>query len=286
MIDILKKIFHIHPDWQFMVVRVKDVLSSQEGDPVGRERTDCRGPFVIVCEHASLTLPQSMGDMGLTEEARRSHIAWDPGALAVARHLSAHFDSPLVFQRFSRLVYDCNRPPESPAAMPVTSEIYRIPRNENLNAAEREARTAALYRPFHAAIEALIERRSAAGIETMLMTVHSFTPVYFGAQRAVEVGVLHDVDTRLADAMLAAAEGGPYAARRNDPYGPADGVTHSLILHGISRGIMNVMIEVRNDLVKDDKGQEVMARYLAGLLDQAIGRTSHNDKTFANAKDH
>lgn len=269
-----------------MVLRVEDVLSPEEGDPVGRERQQARGPFVIVCEHASLTLPSSAGDLGLSEEAQQSHIAWDPGALAVARHLSAHFDSPLVFQRFSRLVYDCNRPPESPAAMPVTSEIYRVPGNENLTPAEREARTAALYRPFHAAIADLIDRRQAAGLETMLMTVHSFTPVYFGARRAVEVGVLHDTDTRLADAMLAAAEGGAYATRRNDPYGPADGVTHTLILHGISRGIRNVMIEVRNDLVKDDKGQEVMARYLAGLIDQAIGWTNHNDKTFANAKDH
>ncbi len=261
------------------------VLSPEEGEPFGVELGEGRGPFVIICEHASFTLPQSMGDMGLSEEARRSHIAWDPGALAVARRLSAGFDSPLVFQRFSRLVYDCNRPPESPAAMPAKSEVYAVPANENLGGEARLARTDALYRPFHTAVSRLIDRRTAAGLPTSVLTVHSFTPVYFGVPRAVEVGILHDADSRLADAMLSAASADKrYIVRRNEPYGPADGVTHSLILHGISRGIPNVMIEVRNDLVADQAGQEVMAGYLSELLAQAIGSQVNNNKTFVNVR--
>lgn len=260
------------------------VLLPEEGDPVGVERPLGRGPFVIVCEHASLTLPRALGDLGLSEEARRSHIAWDPGALAVAQALSAHYDSPLVFQRFSRLVYDCNRPPESPAAMPAKSEVYDIPANAALDEASRQARTEALYRPFHAAIADVIDRRAAAGMNTSLITVHSFTPVYFGKARSVEIGVLHDADTRLADSMLAAADAARrYDVRRNEPYGPADGVTHTLKLHGISRDIPNVMIEVRNDLIQDDAGQEVMATYLCQLIDTSIGWKGKHNKTFANA---
>lgn len=258
------------------------VLAPDEGDPVGVELAEGSGPFVIVCEHASSTLPRSFGDMGLSSEARQSHIAWDPGALAVARLLSARFESPLVFQRFSRLVYDCNRPPESPAAMPARSEVYPVPANENIAGAERLARTQALYRPFHSAVSGLIDRRTGAGIETSLITVHSFTPVYFGKPRAVEVGILHDADARLADGILcAAAHDGRYDTRRNEPYGPADGVTHSLILHGVSRGIPNVMIEVRNDLIADRPGQEVMAGYLSELIARAMGGQDDN-KTFAN----
>ncbi len=118
-----------------------------------------------------------------------------------------------------------------------------------------------------------------------MLTVHSFTPVYFGVPRAVEVGILHDADSRLADAMLSAASADKrYIVRRNEPYGPADGVTHSLILHGISRGIPNVMIEVRNDLVADQAGQEVMAGYLSELLAQAIGSQVNNNKTFVNVR--
>ncbi|MCD2173059.1 N-formylglutamate amidohydrolase [Rhizobium sp. C4] len=263
------------------------VLSPDEGEPVGIELAGGRGPFVIVCEHASATLPRSMGDMGLSEEALRSHIAWDPGALAVARLLSQQFDSPLVFQKFSRLVYDCNRPPESSAAMPMKSEIYTVPANENVDGAERLARTRALYRPFHSAVSTLIDERTGAGLATSLITVHSFTPVYFGKPRAVEVGILHDADARFADDILsAAASGNRHDVRRNEPYGPADGVTHSLILHGISRGIPNVMIEVRNDLIADQTGQGVMAGYLSELIAAAIGQQDKNNKTFVNVRSH
>lgn len=263
------------------------VLSPDEGDPVGIEQERGRGPFVIVCEHASSTLPRAMGDMGLSEETRLSHIAWDPGALAVARLLSARFDSPLVFQKFSRLVYDCNRPPESPASMPTMSEIYSVPANEAVDGAERLARTQALYRPFHAAVSTLIDERTCSGLATAVITVHSFTPVYFGKPRAVEIGILHDADARLADGMLTAATSDRrYDVRRNEPYGPADGVTHSLILHGISRGIPNVMIEVRNDLISDEAGQGVMAGYLSELIAQAIGQQEHNNKTFMNVRSH
>lgn len=263
--------------------QLDEVLSPDEGEPVAVELGEGTGPFVFICEHASFTLPRSVGDLGLGEEARKSHIAWDPGALAVARLLSARFDSPLVFQRFSRLVYDCNRPPESPAAMPASSEVYRVPGNENLTEQQRQARTRGLYRPFHAEISRLIERRKARGLSTSIVTIHSFTPVYFGKHRDVEIGILHDADTRLADAMLAAASGEmSFDIRRNEPYGPADGVTHSLILHGIARGIPNVMIEVRNDLIADNQSQEVMATYLSKLIAQALGRRINNDKTYQN----
>ena len=270
-----------------MMRRWECVLSADEGDPVGIERGQGQGPFVIVCEHASSTLPRAMGDMGLSEEARLSHIAWDPGALAVARLLSTRFDSPLVFQRFSRLVYDCNRPPESPASMPMKSEIYAVPANEGVDGAERLARTQALYRPFHSTVSALIDERTCSGLATSLITVHSFTPVYFGKPRAVEVGILHDADARFADGILsAAASDRRHDVRRNEPYGPADGVTHSLILHGISRGIPNVMIEVRNDLIADQTGQGVMAGYLSELIAQAIGQQDDNNKTFVNVRSH
>ncbi len=96
----------------------------------------CRGadrgeePVLLVCEHASQRLPERIGSLGLSPDALSSHIAWDPGALAVCRLLSAALDATLVYQRFSRLVYDCNRPPEAESAMPQTSEIFAIPGNQ------------------------------------------------------------------------------------------------------------------------------------------------------------
>ncbi|WP_086994759.1 N-formylglutamate amidohydrolase [Rhizobium sullae] len=247
------------------------VLSEADGNCVGIERPHGKSPLLVICEHASWTLPEQFGDLGLSEEALKSHIAWDPGALAVARGISTALDATLVFQRFSRLIYDCNRPPESPAAMPEKSEIYAIPGNQNLSAEERRARTEALYLPFHDVVRGLIKDRHGRGQETVIVTVHSFTPVYNGKERAVELGILHDADSRLADLMLAGAVDAPlYKTERNEPYGPQDGVTHTLILHGLSNGFRNVMIEVRNDLISDDAGQGVMADYLKGLLQQSL----------------
>jgi predicted N-formylglutamate amidohydrolase len=247
------------------------ILSEADGACVGLERPGGRSPVLLVCEHASNTLPAYFGNLGLSEEALSSHIAWDPGALAVARAMSQSLDATLVYQRFSRLIYDCNRPPDSPGAMPETSEIYAVPGNRNLTAGERRARTEELYVPFHDAVRALIGERRARGQDSVIVTIHSFTPVYNGRQRAVELGILHDADSRLADRMLAAAADAPlYRTERNEPYGPEDGVTHTLVLHGIANGLRNVMIEVRNDLVADDAGQGVMADYLAGLLQLSL----------------
>ncbi|OCJ05096.1 N-formylglutamate amidohydrolase [Rhizobium sp. AC44/96] len=255
-----------------MVPAQVEVLSKADGECVAVERPNGPSPLLVICEHASRRLPERFGTLGLSEEALRSHIAWDPGALAVARGISEALDATLVYQRFSRLIYDCNRPPESPGAMPEKSEVYDIPGNARLGDEERHARTKALYIPFHDAIRALIRDRKARGQETVIATVHSFTPIYHGKTRAVEIGILHDEDSRLADGMLEAAEAGPhrYKIERNEPYGPADGVTHTLILHGVSNGFRNVMIEVRNDLISDETGQGVMAGYLTGLLQQSL----------------
>lgn len=247
------------------------ILTGEEGDPVALENVSARGRVILVCEHASRLLPKSLGTLGLSDEALASHIAWDPGALAVARRMAKSLDATLIFQRFSRLVYDCNRPPESPAAMPEKSEIFDVPGNAGLDQAARDARTEALYLPFREKLSSLVKSRAAAGRAPVIVTMHSFTPVYFGKQRAVEIGILHDADTRIADAMLTAAgSAGLYNVCRNEPYGPEDGVTHTLKEHGLSNGLPNVMIEVRNDLIRDEVGQGVVADYLAGLLTESL----------------
>jgi|SRR5690606_9590463 len=246
-------------------------FTKADGGPVAVDNAAGAGDVLFVCEHASARLPARYGDLGLPADVLASHIAWDPGALAVARLMSQQLDSTLIHQRFSRLIYDCNRPPESPAAIRDVSEVFRIPGNENLTKAERSLRAASLYTPFQDCIRDTIAARRAAGRRTVLVTVHSFTPVYFGEQRAVEIGILHADDSRLADRMLAAAaETHLYRVERNQPYGPADGVTHTLELHALPAGLLNVMIEIRNDLIADEAGQGVAADFLSRLLQESI----------------
>ena len=159
-----------------------------------------------MCEHASNRIPSEFNDLGLKEEDRHSHAAWDPGALSLSKMLSATLDAPLIASKVSRLVYDCNRPPDAVGAMPEKSELIVVPGNVGLTPEDRVKRTEMVYRPFCKAVSDILDSRKRKGQPTIVVTIHSFTPVYFGKKRDVEIGVLHDDDTRLADVMLANAK--------------------------------------------------------------------------------
>lgn len=239
-------------------------------EPVWSANVDGSSSVVLVCEHASSNIPAAYKGLGLSPQNRESHAAWDPGALAVAEQMSDLLDAALIASRVSRLVYDCNRPPDAPDAMPARSEVIDIPGNATLSQAERAARADAIYRPFHAALSRQVQRTA----HPVIVTVHSFTPVYFGQKRSVEIGILHDSDTRLADAMLATAAAHTDAnVQRNQPYGPEHGVTHTLQQHGVAGGHLNVMLEVRNDLIATAPQQKAMGDLIAGWLADAFGRT-------------
>ncbi|WP_319637449.1 N-formylglutamate amidohydrolase [Pacificispira spongiicola] len=231
-----------------------------------------RSDIVLVCEHASNFIPPEFQGLGLSNAARLSHAAWDPGARAVAVGLSTALDAVLVTPRVSRLVYDCNRPPDAASAMPERSEIYDIPGNYALDAAARQRRVSGVYDPFRAAVRDALETRRQAGRLPVLVTIHSFTPVYHGTARETEIGILHDDDSRLADAILARDGGmlGPFRLSRNDPYGPEDGVTHTLQSLGMALGCVNVMIEIRNDLIDSAAGQQIVTDLLQDRLSAAL----------------
>ena len=225
---------------------------------------------LIVCEHASNAIPEGLSGLGLDAIVRQSHVAWDPGALGVAKAMANSLGAGLVAGTISRLVYDCNRPPDAPSAMPRRSEVFDIPGNLNLSAEARQARVDGIYQSFH---DALAGRISAnLGTLRLLLTVHSFTPTYHGQHRPVELGLLHGADDRFARAMLSAAPD-QYVTLLNEPYSAADGVAHTLDLHGAGNGLLNVMIEIRNDLIVTPQAQADMAAYLAPwvrrVLDEA-----------------
>lgn len=225
---------------------------------------DGASPVIVVCEHASCFVPAELNSLGLDGEVLNSHIAWDPGAMAVAEGISTRLDAVLVASQVSRLVYDCNRPPGAAGAVPERSEIFDIPGNRDLSPAERDIRVALVYEPFRASLASVI---AAANSPAVLVTVHSFTPVYEGVARDVELGILHDVDARLADAMLMNTHWHTsLEVRRNEPYGPEDGVTHTLRENAVPIGMHNVMIEIRNDLIKTQREQEAMAATLSGWI--------------------
>jgi predicted N-formylglutamate amidohydrolase len=223
---------------------------------------------VLVCEHASNRIPDRYAGLDLSSAARSSHAAWDLGAQAVAERLSELLDAPLVLSTVSRLVYDCNRPPSSPDAMRAQSEQFVIPGNENLTDADKTERVETVYEPFKNLLAHTLQAHS---VPPILVTIHSFTRVYDGHPREVDVGFIHDQDSTLAAAMLRHSIA--YPDRKfalNEPYSKADGVAHSLEIHGTLNGLINVMVEIANDIIETSEQQGKIAEMLAILLTASL----------------
>ncbi|WP_274423216.1 N-formylglutamate amidohydrolase [Chelativorans sp. YIM 93263] len=243
------------------------VLTEADGAPFEVINPRGESPVVLVCEHASSRVPVQLGNLGLAPDQLNSHVGWDPGARDLALELSETFDAPLVAARFSRLVYDCNRPPHAPSAIPYESEVCLVPGNREVSPAERDARAQALYGPFHRAVsETLVSRRNGTQVPVML-TIHSFTPVFHGVARKVEIGFLHGEDGTLAQDLAAdcRARSG-YDVRLNEPYAPKDGVLHTIDRHLADGPFPYAMIEVRNDLLTNpDKRADILALLSSSL---------------------
>lgn len=230
-------------------------------------------PMVLACEHASNAVPEQFTHPLADKEMLNRHIAWDPGARMLACELSVRFDAPLVCSKVSRLVYDCNRPPESDSSIPVKSERYDIPGNYSLTDAERRARVEKIYRPFHALLSGLVIEKKMKGIDPVLVTIHSFTPCYFDQIRNTEIGILHDSDSRMADQMLnIAPQVCGRLVERNKPYGPQDGVTHTLKKHGDHHRLPNVMLEIKNDLLSTALEIKTMADIIQKMLIHSLSK--------------
>lgn len=229
--------------------------------------------IVMVCEHAANAMPAPWDGLGLDPATRAAHVAWDPGALGLARGLAARLDAALVHAPVSRLVHDLNRAPDHPGAMPERSEIHEIPGNRAISALQRAARVAAVYAPFHATLAGLIAQRIALGLRPVIVTVHSFTPVWHGQPRSMEFGVIHDDDRPGEDAFaraILAAETSGLQAALNVPYSAADGVTHLLRRHAVPFMLPHAMLEIRNDLIANPAAEAAMADRLAPALARAL----------------
>ncbi len=238
-----------------------------------------RSPFVLVCDHASNRIPERYGDLGLTLAQRLEHIAWDPGALSVCQALVDLLDAPLVHSTVSRLIIDCNRDTDSPELIRTLSEDTVIGANIAVSADERARRISDYHAPFHLAIERVLERRAARVQPSVLVCMHSFTPVYLGVPRPWPIGLIHGRDTAYTQGLFDAlkAEDPTLDVGWNQPYAALNGVTLTLEKHGDGRGLDATMIEIRNNEILEPAGVAFWAARLARSLTRAHdarGRTA------------
>ena len=237
------------------------LLAPDEPDPVSVYRPDGRSPYFLTCDHASNRIPRALGNMGLDESELQRHIAWDIGALAVAKRMSDALDAILVYQNYSRLVIDCNRSPSVPAAIPEVSEHTTIPANLDLSAAEARRRARAIHAPYHNCIQDLMDQRAVARRPTIYIAMHSYTPVFKGTERHWHMSVMYHRDRRLAGLLLEIihATAPDLIVGDNEPYYVDDQTDYGIPVHGEQRGIPHLLIELRQDLIAHERGQQEWA---------------------------
>ncbi len=243
------------------------LLDPDEPAPVRVLRPAGASDFLLTADHAGRVVPRRLGTLGLPQHEFERHIAWDIGIAGVTERLSAALDAAAVLQIYSRLVIDCNRSPGVESSIPAVSETTEIPGNRALTPADRTARRRAIFDAYHAEIAALLDARARAGQRTVLVAMHSFTPVFRGKSRAMHVGVLYNRDPRLALILLELLrrESG-LVTGDNAPYRVSDLTDYTVPVHAEKRGLAHVEIEIRQDLIADAAGEAEWAALFARLL--------------------
>jgi predicted N-formylglutamate amidohydrolase len=221
---------------------------------------------LILCDHADNRLPAEYGDLGLSAAEFRRHIAYDPGAAAVTRSLARRLGVPAVLSTFSRLLIDPNRGEDDPTLIMRLSDGAVVPGNAAVDASERARRIVRFHAPYHAAIDAAIERALAGDMAPIVVSVHSFTPVWRGALRPWHAGVLWDRDPRIALPLIAALrEAGDLVVGDNEPYAGAL-ANDCMYRHASRRGLAHGLVEIRQDLIGEAAGAEAWAERLARIV--------------------
>nr|WP_256438940.1 N-formylglutamate amidohydrolase [Synechococcus sp. CCY 9618] len=230
-----------------------------------------RSDVLLTADHAGRAIPRRLNRLSLSDAVLDTHVAWDLGVAGLGQRLSACLDAFLIQQNYSRLVIDANRPPEAPDSIVSLSEHTVIAANGNLSPAERLQRVAEVFHPYHQRIAAELDARSGRAQPTVLVTLHSFTPVHDGFRRPWHVGVLYGRDGRLGRRMLQSlAAEGDLQVGDNEPYAVSDASDHTLVVHGERRRLPHVELEVRQDLLATEAGQQEWAERLALGLEQAM----------------
>ena len=227
------------------------LLTPNDPPPARIANPGGRSPFLLTADHAGRAVPSALGTLGLDEEERGRHIGWDIGVEALGLALADALDAVFVRQTYSRLVIDCNRDPGSAGAIPAVSDATPVPANQGLSDADRAARVVEIHEPYQQAIAAEIARRRRAGQDTVLVSLHSFTPALraIGEQRPWPIGVLHHQgDTRFAERLLTVLRAGGELVGDNEPY-TMESVGHTVPRHAYPNGLPYAELEVRQDLL-------------------------------------
>lgn len=230
------------------------LLSAGEPPPFYVMHANSDMPILLVCDHAACQFPLALGDMGLDPFARRCHLAIDIGAGPLTEYLADRLGVTAVLAQYSRLVVDCNRELMDPSAFLEYGDGILVPGNRNLTQDDKDARAAAIYWPYHNAINTQVQRFLAAGVRPAFIAVHSFTPVLNGTARPWEIGILWDKDQSLRDFFIEDFRAAGFNVGDNEPYSGKAPADYTVDNHAEAPELPHLGIEIRQDLINDAAG--------------------------------
>jgi len=248
----------------------ESLLAADEPCPFELINAGGRAPVLLICDHATRFIPRALGALGLDKAYLTRHIAWDIGIADVTRRLAERLDAPAMMSHFSRLIVDPNRQPDNPTLIPEISDGVIVPGNRSLSDRQVELRLDTFFRPYHRAINVQLDHMQENGPTPALVSMHSFTPVMRGEERPWEIGILWNRDPRLPQPLMSRLRAEGLTVGDNLPYSGADEHGYTQHTHGDSRGLANVLIEVRQDLIDTHHGAAAWAGRLGSALEEVL----------------
>ena len=250
-----------------------DLIGANDPPPFETINEDGEAALLLICDHASCAVPEALNMLGLDAATVTDHIGWDIGAAAVTRQLSVLLDAPAVLAGFSRLLIDCNRPAVAPDQVPPVADGRPVPGNQDLSAADIAARREAFFEPYHEEIRYFLDKFETAGRVPILAAIHSFTASMTSDDEARpwEISVCWDRDGRVALPVLAALRDEGLCVGENQPYGFEALSDFSIPEYGLKRGLPHILVEIRNDQIRNDDDVVGWAARLGYHLTAALG---------------
>lgn len=246
----------------------RPLLGGDDPAPVTVLNPESDHPVLLVCEHAGRAVPQALNGLGMKADDRDSHVGWDIGAEAVTRLMAETLGAPAVLQSYSRLVIDCNRPPEAPDAIPESNHGVSVPGNREVDNAARVARVREIFEPFQDKVAEYLRRPS----RQMVLAIHSFTPALGRTPRPWEIGFLfrHETHASTHLARLVQEARPELNIGMNEPYQIDDESDWFVPQHGEASGLPHSLIEIRNDQIRDSQGQAAWAETLSTAINRYL----------------
>ncbi len=247
-------------------------------EPVSIVPGDFSKGLLLLCDHASNRLPAEYGTLGLEAGELSRHIAYDIGAEGVTRGLAARLGVPAILTTFSRLLIDPNRGEDDPTLVRQLYDGTVIPGNYPLPEEELKRRTESYFKPYHRQISSHLQQFENNGIVPSVIAIHTMTDKWNCQQRPWHTSVLWDSDPRLAGGLLEELRKIPnVVVGDNEPYDGALG-GDTMYTHCTMTGLPHGLIEIRQDLVKDQAGIDDWVKLLCPVIEKLNSQPHNHEK--------